>query len=264
MILPVVVNLPPRILSRAAKDDTQNIDDHNACLTTVEGGGAEVHRSRSSWIGRVWCCALSSLFSLYLGLVQVLVLMIPFKRDVKETQHASAAVAAVPAEGFLLVDIFAACLTIMPAADNWCRTWAADRTVMLRMTSKRFKELVDKLRPPVVVRWRMSFLQDERKGTAAEKLKLVFRQLAALSARSRITTLDLRYTPILAGSVYAYTDLRMTGQDARRLAGVLAQCPALAHLDLRYNGYNYTGGMGAVGSGKLRASWLGRAPGLLL
>jgi len=70
-------------------------------------------------------------------------------------------------------------------------TWAADRTIMLRMTSKRVKELVHKLRPSAHVRWRRSFMDDKQAGTAAEKLELVFRQLAALTAGGRITILEL-------------------------------------------------------------------------
>jgi hypothetical protein len=126
------------------------------------------------------------------------------------------------------VDIFAACFAIIPAGD-WCRTWAEDRTIMLRMTSKRFKVLVDKLRPPVVVRWRKSFLEDERNGAAAEKLKLVIRQLLALSARSRITTLQLFFDGVHT------RPCTIQGQDAEGLAGVLAQCPSLAHLNLSEN-----------------------------
>ena len=45
---------------------------------------------------------------------------------------------------------------------------------------------------------------------------------------------------------------------AESLAGVLAQCPALAHLDLAFNQ------IGAVGKGRLRASWRGKASGLVL
>ena len=78
----------------------------------------------------------------------------------------------------------------MPAED-WSRTWAADRTIIiLRMTSKKVKDLVDNVRPPAVVCWKRSFFEDERKGTvetlcrirryrAAEKLNLRLRQLAA-------------------------------------------------------------------------------------
>ncbi len=46
---------------------------------------------------------------------------------------------------------------------------------------------------------------------------------------------------------------------AKSLAGVLAQCTALAHLDLREHN-----DIGNVGGGRLRASWCGQASGLLL
>jgi len=52
----------------------------------------------------------------------------------------------------IAADAFTAALAAVPAED-WGRTWAADRTIMLRMTSKRVKELVDKMRPPAFVRF---------------------------------------------------------------------------------------------------------------
>jgi hypothetical protein len=36
---------------------------------------------------------------------------------------------------------------VVPTED-WVRTWTADKTIMLRMTSKGVKELLDKNRPP--------------------------------------------------------------------------------------------------------------------
>ena len=45
---------------------------------------------------------------------------------------------------------FTAALNAVPAED-WCRTWAAGRTIMLRRTSKRVKEVVDKMWLPAVV-----------------------------------------------------------------------------------------------------------------
>jgi hypothetical protein len=50
----------------------------------------------------------------------------------------------------LAADAFAAALGALPP-DDWSRTWAADRTIMLRRTSKRVKEIVDKMRLPAVV-----------------------------------------------------------------------------------------------------------------
>jgi hypothetical protein len=118
-------------------------------------------------------------------------------------------------------DAFAAALGSIPH-DDWGRTWAAGRTIMLRRTSKRVKEVVDKMRLPAVVRLSRSFWDDARNGTAAEKLTFVMRQLLVVTARCRITTLEL-------------PRCEMKGQDAGRLAEVLAQCPALALLDLGEN-----------------------------
>jgi hypothetical protein len=50
----------------------------------------------------------------------------------------------------LATDAFAAALDAVPAED-WCRTWAAGRTIMLRCTSKKVQEVVDKMRLPAVV-----------------------------------------------------------------------------------------------------------------
>ena len=94
--------------------------------------------------------------------------------------------------------------------------------MMLRRTSKRVKEAVDKMRLPAVVRLSRSFWDDPRNCTAPEKLQFVLRQLKELAAQCRITTLEL-------------PRCEMKGQDAERLAGVLAECPALAHLDLSGN-----------------------------
>jgi hypothetical protein len=76
---------------------------------------------------------------------------------------------------------FAAALEVNPSED-WCRTWAADRTIMLRRTSKRVKEVVDKMRLPAVVRLIRSFWGDARNGTEEAKLEFVMRQLALMTA----------------------------------------------------------------------------------
>ncbi len=50
---------------------------------------------------------------------------------------------------------------------------------MLRRTSKRVKEVVDKMRLPAVVRLSRSFWDDSRNGTDAEKLQPAVRDEAA-------------------------------------------------------------------------------------
>ncbi len=139
----------------------------------------------------------------------------------KRTRTMSQATQTLPL--LLAADAFTAALEAIPAED-WCRTWAAGRTIMLRMTSKRVKEVVDKMHPPAVVRLSESFWADARNGTAAEKLKFVIRQVILMTARCSISTLEL-----------SYCSYDVKGQDAESLAGVLTQCPALARLDLSGN-----------------------------
>jgi hypothetical protein len=67
-------------------------------------------------------------------------------------------------------DAFTAALVAIPA-DDWCRTWAENRTMLLRMTSKRVQEVVNRLRRPAVVKVRKAFRADTRHGTAAAVLQ---------------------------------------------------------------------------------------------
>ena len=89
------------------------------------------------------------------------------------------------------------------------------------------------MRLPAVVRLSRSFWDDARNGTREAKLEFIMRQLAALTARCLVTKLEL-------------PKCEMEGPDAERLAGLLEQCPALVHLDLRGN---Y--GFGAAGAERL-------------
>jgi hypothetical protein len=82
----------------------------------------------------------------------------------------------------LAADGFATALGALPP-DDWSRTWTAGKTVMLRRTSKRVKEVVDKMRLPAAVRFSRSFWDDSRNGTEKEKCHFVLRQLTGMSAR---------------------------------------------------------------------------------
>jgi hypothetical protein len=56
---------------------------------------------------------------------------------------------------------FPASLESIPT-DDWDRTWAVGRTIMLRKTSKRVKQQVDKMLLPTVVRLSIIFVGDTR------------------------------------------------------------------------------------------------------
>jgi hypothetical protein len=66
---------------------------------------------------------------------------------------------------------FATALEVIPDED-WCRTWETGRTIMLR-TSKRVKEVVNKMCLPVIVRLSRIFWGDARNDTNDEKLQIV-------------------------------------------------------------------------------------------
>ena len=127
----------------------------------------------------------------------------------------------------------AAALGAIPAED-WWRTWPADRTIMLRMTSKLVKSAADKLRPPAIVRVSRAFL-DNVVCCKRERLLHILTELEKMTSRCRITMLDLK-------------NCGMSGQDAGRLPGVLSQCPALSTLALVYN---QIGDQGARNAGVL-------------
>jgi hypothetical protein len=178
----------------------------------------------------------------------------------KRTRTTSQAPTTQPA--LLAADYFAAALGALPP-DDWSRTWAAGRTIMLRRTSKRVKEVVDKMRLPAVVRLSTSFWDDARNGTEKEKRQFVLRHLTFMTARSVITTLDLSscamtgpHAEWLAGGVLAqcralvHLDLsgnRIGPEGAESLAGVLGQCAALAHLDLCHNDIGEAGAESLAG-----------------
>jgi hypothetical protein len=102
-------------------------------------------------------------------------------------------------------------LTVYPV-EAWSRTWAADRTMMLRMTSKQVREAVDKLCPPTHVKLGASFLHNavnftsawyytfdatQRSALKRERMQHILTQLDSwedmISPRHNITKLDLNH-----------------------------------------------------------------------
>jgi len=84
---------------------------------------------------------------------------------------------------------FVAVLKAVPAED-WCRTWPAERTIMLRMTSKCVREAVDKMRPPAVVCLCEKFW-DYYRNTDSEsikKIKIIERGLEQMKESCKITS----------------------------------------------------------------------------
>ena len=83
------------------------------------------------------------------------------------------------------------------ASEDLYRNWPAERTIMLRMISKRFREAIDKIRPPAIVCFRNIGLWNILHNcTLDEKLQFTIRQLITLSTKCSITTLELDFCKI--------------------------------------------------------------------
>jgi hypothetical protein len=83
-------------------------------------------------------------------------------------------------------------LSTLPNED-WRRHWPAEKTLLLRMASKRLRAAVDKLHPPASVYLSRTVWADARSGARplAAISQFVLLQLSAVPSRCRITTLDL-------------------------------------------------------------------------
>ena len=113
---------------------------------------------------------------------------------------------------------------------------------MLRRTSKRVKEVVDKIHLLAVVRlnW-MGFSHATRNCTRVQEIHFVMTQFTLMTVWFRISTLELS-AKMLVGfpgvmcTVLAHLDLSCNSiHDAgtQKLAGILGQCRELVHLNLR-------------------------------
>lgn len=141
--------------------------------------------------------------------------------------------------------IFAAALEAVPA-DDWGRNWPDNRTIMLRMTSKQIKEIIDNMRLPVVVRLNMSFLNkiynripllhatvSFRDCIFNEKLQFVIRHLGVLATVCKITSLELPCSNM--------------NIQLERLKEILDQCKSLTNLNLYNNILGTTGVISLIG-----------------
>lgn len=146
---------------------------------------------------------------------------------------------------------FVSVLSTVPEGDLY-RTWSAKRTIMLRGTSKRVKELLDMMRLPVVVCLNMRFWNNIRNDNsrANEKIQLVMMYLNVLVTKWNITSFELTKCIFLSsqellGVVAHFQSSALTRivlnlnkideEDAEILAGVLTQCPLVSYIDISNN-----------------------------
>ena len=127
-------------------------------------------------------------------------------------------------------------------AEDWCRTWAACRTIMLRRTSKSVKQEVDKMRLPAVVHLCELWIEEGRgfqKSCRLQKLQIVMKELPLMTAWCRITTVKLYdlCDSKFAGQIVRNNFVRVLQRVVRQSAGTLTWL-GLAHNDLDNDGTN--------------------------
>jgi hypothetical protein len=129
----------------------------------------------------------------------------------------------------LCSNAFAAALETVPDED-WARNWPANRTIMVRKTSKKIKKIIDKMRLPADVHWSWKFWNDSRNGTVStteKKLDFMMRQLKPMASLYNITTLVLKCCNIQI--------------NLQQLIKVIRHCPSLQKLNLKRNNISAEG-----------------------
>jgi Ran GTPase-activating protein (RanGAP) involved in mRNA processing and transport len=123
----------------------------------------------------------------------------------------------------LCSNAFAVALETVPAED-WCRTWPADRTIMLSKTSKKIKNIIVNMCLPVDVRISFTFWN---KSTIENKLDFIMKRLKIMTSLNNITTLVLKCCNIQI--------------ILNQFIKVLEHCPMLKKLNLKRNNINAEG-----------------------
>jgi len=154
---------------------------------------------------------------------------------------------------------FIEALLTVPAED-WYRNWPADRTIMLSMTSKKIRNIINKMCIPAIVHWKWKFWSDPNNGSGSKG-----DSGASLNKTGSTTEVKLNFIMTslqLQCNLYLYkiTTLVLRRCDiqiiVKKLAKVLRKCPMLEKLDLQRNKINTEGAV-------LIANSLKRCPKLL-
>jgi Ran GTPase-activating protein (RanGAP) involved in mRNA processing and transport len=161
---------------------------------------------------------------------------------------ASVATQVVPDPQFILA------LEAIPAED-WCRTWAAGRTFMLRRTSKKVRQAVDNIRPPAVVRsrWNFWYNYSDSDSESIQKIEIMARGLEQMKERCTITsfvmsntTMDIKSFAFLVrtlGSIaqgllhLEFSSCSICDDKTTELIELLENCQALKSLVLSNNSF---------------------------
>jgi hypothetical protein len=142
----------------------------------------------------------------------------------------------------LCSNAFVEALETVPAED-WSRSWPADRTIMLSKTSKKIRDIINNMRLPVDVRWSWTFWNDSRNGTVSEGNSRACLYKTGSTTKEKHEFIMMRLKRMV--SLYNITTLVLKCCDIQiilhQLIEVLEQCPKLQKLNLMRNDINADG-----------------------
>lgn len=125
-------------------------------------------------------------------------------------------------------------LSIIPT-DDWYRNWPASRTFMLRRTSKEVKKAIDKIRPPVNIRFIKYFREFQPDWYCIYRIQKL--ELLACSMLGENKNMLIR----LLGQCPEIVHIKIVGNYnfgpvvTKSIVQVLSQCTNLEHLNLSGN-----------------------------
>jgi Leucine-rich repeat (LRR) protein len=108
-------------------------------------------------------------------------------------------------------------------SEAWAHSWPAQRTIMMRKTSKQMRDTVDKMTLPIFVvsRFHKLFYNDS-KPSPTEHIGLAFSQLRVISSVCLITKIEL-------------VDCGLNSENMHLLARIISDSPDLTYLDIGFN-----------------------------
>lgn len=137
-------------------------------------------------------------------------------------------------------------LSIIPEED-WYRNWPASRTFMLRSTSKKIQKEMDKIRPPVNIRFIKHFRELSPDWYCIYRIKKL--EILACSMSGKNKNMLIR----LIGQCPALVHLKIVSNSnfsqtvTNMLVQVLLKCPKLEHLNLSGNSIGDNGAVSLAG-----------------
>jgi Leucine-rich repeat (LRR) protein len=137
-------------------------------------------------------------------------------------------------------------LYIVPI-DDWYRNWPASRTFMLRRTSKEVKKAMDKIRPPVNIRFIKHFRELSPDCYSIYRIKKLELLACSMSGENKnILIRLLRQCPELV-HLKIVGNYNFDSVVTKSIVQVLLHCPKLEHLNLSGNSIGDIGAESLVG-----------------